>query len=1026
MANENNNATNSQQNAITHPLDQLRAGIRKFVIWDGLLVAALIIAIGYWLGVAFDYGAFKLFTIDWVLDAPKWLRYLGLIIFAALLAACVAYLWYYRLTRTFSYSSLALVLEKRFPNLLGDRLITAVELADVEKAKKDGYSADMVRDAISDASERVKKVPIDTVFNWARLRKQGYLLAGVILGMLLLVFTAYSILTKSPLNFASKFLNISSLWTGRNLFLKDTPWPRKAHLELQEFPQSGELRIGKDAPPPMMKVQAYEWVVADSATRYGWRPLTVGDVKQLTGDTLASDDQQLVDSINAEQNAAVFQKLQAFAGQSVPRTVRRLNIPDNVTLRYAGQGIRGNIQLNRQANNEFAGELIGLKESVQFYVKGDDFATETKTITLVPPPMLQKLTRDEMSPAYLYYPPSDGDFKTLKGLRQEFKGKEFSLTGEKSTCIALIGSEMTITGTADKALKEIRITPKTGKIPGSDPEKKTVVTLKPASAQMNEFVLEFRGENRLNSTVDFEITLVDTDGVMNTRPVTIVVSDDLPPLVEIGVDVLRKKGNEYICTPKAYVPFVQESFVRDDYALSNVQYVYSYIQVEAKEVVSLQSEVVAGIFANSPLILTQATWLTPPASLFLANDLLRANRKFSEATIVPRFSEQLKKLKPMTKEMLAQKLRTPISSDEADVVKEIKFSDDIEGFFDFNKYLAKLRSNDSSGIQPQYRVELNVLATDANYESGPKTGQAVEPIRLLVVSEADLLAEISKDEEGLINKLDDTIKKLKAAQSKLMDLSSKVSEPKLDRDAINAASTRANDIDQDIRKAKDQSAGIYNEYKRLRREAEVNRCSDNVLARFDNSVLRPLEDINSNEFPKAEEAHRIVTEELNKTVVPVPLLISADRQALDQLILKLDVFRSSLGNALSIQKAQEELRKIMTRQESIKQIANAIKLLTVERLFAPELTIATTPFEVKKSDSVGIKVTIDWKVYDKGDLEVLISSTESSLILQEKMTIKDDKDSFMINIKAGTKAGEFKILIKPAVGKAVEATVIVR
>ena len=53
----------------------------------------------------------------------------------------------------------------------------------------------------------------------------------------------------------------------------------------------------------------------------------------------------------------------------------------------------------------------------------------------------------------------------------------------------------------------------------------------------------------------------------------------------------------------------------------------------------------------------------------------------------------------------------------------------------------------TSEVQTRYRIDLTVTAADTNYDGGPKTGTAQEPIRLLVVSEADLLAEINREEE---------------------------------------------------------------------------------------------------------------------------------------------------------------------------------------------------------------------------------------------------------------------------------------
>ena len=55
--------------------------------------------------------------------------------------------------------------------------------------------------------------------------------------------------------------------------------------------------------------------------------------------------------------------------------------------------------------------LGDLKESFQFRVRGEDYETATRSITLVPPPMISSLLRDEFRPAYLYHRPplTDGD-----------------------------------------------------------------------------------------------------------------------------------------------------------------------------------------------------------------------------------------------------------------------------------------------------------------------------------------------------------------------------------------------------------------------------------------------------------------------------------------------------------------------------------------------------------------------------------------------------------------------------------------
>src|SRR5207245_646192 len=113
---------------VTHPLDHLRWVIRRYVVVEGLLSAGLFVAAWFALGLLLDFGVFKAFGFDWAVDGTWWLRLAALVLAVTLLAGILALRIARRLTRELSYPALALVLERRFPDLLGDRLITAVEL----------------------------------------------------------------------------------------------------------------------------------------------------------------------------------------------------------------------------------------------------------------------------------------------------------------------------------------------------------------------------------------------------------------------------------------------------------------------------------------------------------------------------------------------------------------------------------------------------------------------------------------------------------------------------------------------------------------------------------------------------------------------------------------------------------------------------------------------------------------------------------------------------------------------------------
>src|SRR5208283_5468076 len=93
------------------------------------------------------------------IQATRILRITMLAILVGALIALVAFKIFQRLFKEFSDSAVALLLERRYPKELGDRLITAVELADPKLSEKYGYSQAMVDATIRDAAERVEKLP---------------------------------------------------------------------------------------------------------------------------------------------------------------------------------------------------------------------------------------------------------------------------------------------------------------------------------------------------------------------------------------------------------------------------------------------------------------------------------------------------------------------------------------------------------------------------------------------------------------------------------------------------------------------------------------------------------------------------------------------------------------------------------------------------------------------------------------------------------------------------------------------------
>jgi hypothetical protein len=277
---------------IRHPLHKLRSYIRTYVILEGLSVFLIYLAVWFWVGLLLDYGVFMVTGFDWVEQMPTAmgsaesftaLRASIVIILVAGLIAVVAVKVLLRLLREFRDDSLALVLERRFPDTLGDRLITAVEMADPNLSAVYGHSQPMVDQTIRDAAARVDRLPVGEVFKWYRLLIYGAVVLGLTVGMFLLSAVTYMVVSGRGV---SRFLyysrDVASIWTERNLLFQNSLWLKDNYFELIRFRGSkkdkDEMRVSESNPKVDIWVRASQWVVADDDVPGGWRPLLWKDL----------------------------------------------------------------------------------------------------------------------------------------------------------------------------------------------------------------------------------------------------------------------------------------------------------------------------------------------------------------------------------------------------------------------------------------------------------------------------------------------------------------------------------------------------------------------------------------------------------------------------------------------------------------------------------------------------------------------------------------------------------------------------
>jgi hypothetical protein len=901
------------------PLQELRRYVRVYVAVNGLAIVLVYLALWFWIGLAVDYGFFRAFTIDWVQELPRWFRAAVLAVLATtglvLALAQVA-----RLVRGLRNTALALVLERRFPLHLGDRLITAVELADPRKVERYGYSPLMVEQTRRDAAERLAGLAIPGVLDWQRLRRVVTLVALVLAGPYIVAGAAYAALHRADVpGFFRRFNDVAVIWFERNILLVDTIWPRHAYLELlnEEFAHGDEMRIGRDTAAPALRVRALKWVIADSNRRRapeGWRALQWSDLTpELLGEPINSDavlpewkkwtvdrvaleieKPEVRGSVSADAVLVVRDALERLhvvgSSSSMRRRLRELDIPTEVTVFYQGSSSRSDQTMHQLPNNEYAG-VPDLKETIEFTVRGNDYYTPPKRITVVPPPAIVELLLDEAQPAYLYHQiPSDGTKDDLRGKKHRFKDRPVSLTGDTSRIDVPVGTDVELTARTDKDLRRpegVRLLPH------------------PGAAEVRAPLLQidsraFRGRfDHITSPVDFVFRFTDTDGVVGQRHIIIRPVEDLAPEVDVQIETVRRTNQGYMVTPMAMVPFSGK--VSDDHGLAEVKYAYTLSGGDART-----DSGSLGVLAA-----TAAGQLSSGLVWGLGSvAILSAGGRGGDEDDKPTQNAPMTTFEQMARERSANagslaKLSEMLLAPPRDaLLKDFNLDPDLEAF---SVERLGLKVAEEKAAQPHYRLRLSVVATDTNIETGPRSSQSKERFTVLVVSEHELLAEVAKEEENLRIKLEDAINRLKDGKLKLEKVTQEL--PDLKPDEFSPLARRAEEIGESIVKSWDATREVYADYKRILKELKANRVQPGMINKVNDKICEPLDGAVSVEFVQSDESMRDFQKKLEEKTVDRGRADLA-RQNLDRLITRLSSVLEAMADVTTINRIIEMLVKI--------------------------------------------------------------------------------------------------------------------
>jgi hypothetical protein len=251
-----------------------------------------------------------------------------------------------------------------------------------------------------------------------------------------------------------------------------------------------------------------------------------------------------------------------------------------------------------------------------------------------------------------------------------------------------------------------------------------------------------------------------------------------------------------------------------------------------------------------------------------------------------------------------------------------------------------------------------------------------------------------------------------------------------------AARVRAEDIIQDVGKARELSQVVGSEYGRLRREVEFNRVSlerdadgrlvSKVGQRYWAEIIQPIERVQAEQFKLVEDALSAYRAPLLAGARPDDPLTQNARSTIAQLIAALQAIRNRLGESISVNKLRDDLRKIIENQKQVSRALEGLRESQIKSLFSPKIR-PVEPVALARGEKKAVRHAIDWNVFDKGEITVRVEPAPGSGITGPgEVTVKDDRNDFEYELTAGDKSGEYTVRLIPSVGDAVEVKVTVK
>ncbi len=670
-----------------------------------------------------------------------------------------------------------------------------------------------------------------------------------------------------------------------------------------------------------------------------------------------------------------------LADSSMRRKVRKLIVPSKVTVTVKGRAATSTLTLDSMPDNEYTGQFGELKEknlkdawTFKYYASGEDYSTANRKITIVPPPTLQELFREDEQPAYLFYRwgnPSNATAEDIKGKRQPLARRTVSLMGgEIVTLDCPAGTNLTLIGTTDKNLASVEFTPTEA---GNEPEPQIHLD-KP-----REFHVTLPNVRQKR---DYTLKMLDTDGVSGKRTIRITVKRDDEPSVDVDVDDwVRRTKEGLMVTAKARIPF--KGNIKDDNGLLRINYAYTVAKMESTAVLDVKAlnaatnlvgQMMPGtsgplqglVYLEHALDDIEKTKVGAAGPEGMKVRYFPSDRDDKPLSI-PRFDQELKDEVAHPDEFLPlaviltnlkkpqpapfRSLFSDLKKFEPDPMAYELAADPFVADFNVAKAMEKLVPPMGS-VQPRYRMTLWVEATDTDLDStraidgqdGPKTASSKVRYQVVIVPEDELQAEISKDEAELTVTMSGALEKLREVRDKLKvvrgDLENRPAKPedRLKPENLGPLAIRTAALDEAIGSSQASAKEVLMKYQGLFKELKGNDIQGNKIKTVLEEIIEPLDKADRTGFSDAHDKMQALRGDLSGKDKFEDVVARAQKSAeaadkqVQALIDTLQLVLEKMEKQIELNKLVQDLRVQLQHLQRDKEIVDRIKKWKLEQL----------------------------------------------------------------------------------------------